>query len=351
MMSARLNRLARSEDEKQVYHQGWYPLCLSGDLATGAVLGRDFMGGRVVLYRDAAGKPVVQSAYCPHLGADLSVGELCEGKIRCAFHHWSFDAAGACTRIPTEAKIPPGARVFTYASGEAWGLVWAFTGATPLFDLPFIPNANESELVYRTQSNGIVPYAPWVPVSNGMDFQHLRALHGIVITEPETVHVDDYSIEYTLVEGSKHRKGRICGTNTFSLYRSDNGHETFSLFSGSPLRHGETMAFSVVGVRDTHPRTEEERRTIERHIDKIAAFTARLLEEDDMVLKQTRFRQGVLVAADRHLARYFKYVRSFPSAEFIDNYPPLIQAPYRDAMDSPPSSKAPPSSSAHQAET
>ena len=44
---------------------------------------------------------------------------------------------------------------------------------------------------------------------------------------------------------------------------------------------------------------------------------AKLQAEDFSVLSTIRFRQGVLVAADRHLARYFKYVREFPTAEFI----------------------------------
>jgi phenylpropionate dioxygenase-like ring-hydroxylating dioxygenase large terminal subunit len=301
-----------------VYHQGWYPLAMSGELKGGALMGRDFLGGRVILYRGAGGAPVVQSAFCPHLGADLSAGEIVDGQVRCAFHHWCFDAAGACTRIPTERKIPPGARIFTYPSAEAWGLVWAFTGPEPLFDLPYIPRAQESELVYRTRSSGVVPYEPWVPVSNGIDFQHLRSLHGLSISEPDTIDVRGHHIEYTLREENKQRHGLITGTNTFSLYRNDNGHETFALFSGTPLGPGETLAYYVVGVRDTHPRTEEERQAVERHLDAIGALTARLLEEDEKVLSSCRFRKGVLVGADRHLARYFKYVREFPCASFVD---------------------------------
>ena len=39
-----------------------------------------------------------------------------------------------------------------------------------------------------------------------------------------------------------------------------------------------------------------------------------LLAEDAPVLDTIRFRPGVLVASDRHLARFFKYVREFPRA-------------------------------------
>ena len=39
------------------------------------------LGTRVILYRDATGRAVVQGAFCPHLGADLSVGQVVEGYI------------------------------------------------------------------------------------------------------------------------------------------------------------------------------------------------------------------------------------------------------------------------------
>ncbi|HTN92502.1 MAG TPA: Rieske 2Fe-2S domain-containing protein [Sorangium sp.] len=319
IVGASLNQRGRLHQQQEpVYHLGWYPLALSSEVTGRAPLGRDFLGGRVVLYRDIAGKPVVQSAYCPHLGADLSVGDVMDGQIRCAFHHWCFDNAGTCVRIPTEGKIPPGARIFTYPSGEAWGLVWAFTGERPLFDLPRVPRAEESGLVCRTRLNGIVPYEPWLPVTNGLDFQHLRALHNIPIVEPDTIEVKDYSIEYTITGPAKQRHGLITGANTFSLYRNDAGRESFTLFSGTPLRPGETLIFSVVAVRKAGGQSEEERLSAERHLDAIDALTARLLEEDDRVLTTIRFRQGVLVAADRHLARYLKYVREFPRASFIE---------------------------------
>ncbi|TMJ22384.1 MAG: Rieske 2Fe-2S domain-containing protein, partial [Alphaproteobacteria bacterium] len=119
-------RLAKQQDVPESgFHRSWYPLCLARDLGVGSVIGRAFLGSRVVAWRDAAGKPVVQSAWCPHLGADLSLGQVVDGRLRCAYHHWSFDGAGACAHIPTGDKIPGAARIFTYPAAEKWGLVWA----------------------------------------------------------------------------------------------------------------------------------------------------------------------------------------------------------------------------------
>jgi hypothetical protein len=43
-----------------------------------------------------------------------------------------------------------------------------------------------------------------------------------------------------------------------------------------------------------------------------------LIAEDAPVLDTIRFRPRVLVASDRHLARFLKYVREFPRALPLD---------------------------------
>src|SRR5262249_47662862 len=104
-MGATENLAEASSDMKAGFHQSWFPIALASELSTGAVVGRDFLGTRVILYRDATGNALVQSAYCPHLGADLSVGQVVDGQIRCAYHHWRFDCHGRCVDIPTGDKI------------------------------------------------------------------------------------------------------------------------------------------------------------------------------------------------------------------------------------------------------
>ena len=47
----------------------------------------------------------------------------------------------------------------------------------------------------------------------------------------------------------------------------------------------------------------------------VREFVEKLLAEDDPVLNTMRFKAGTLVASDRHLARFFKYVAEFPRAE------------------------------------
>jgi nitrite reductase/ring-hydroxylating ferredoxin subunit len=308
-----------SEREEQVsggFPKSWYPLALSTEVSARAVTGKEFLGTRVILYRDASGKALVRGAFCPHLGADLATGEMIEGQLRCSYHHWTFDSAGVCVKIATGDKIPPGAKIVTYPTAEAWGLVWAFHGGDPTFDVPCIPAVDESELVCETQLRGILPIEPWVARSNGVDFQHLRALHGFPVPEPDTVSLGETSLEYRTEKppGGFLQHGLITGTNTFAQRLRIFGQEMFMMFTGAPLQQGRSTYFSVIGVRRPSSESDADRQDLEARLAKIRQFVDRLYAEDAPILNTIRFRKGVLVAADRHLARFLKYVSEFPHA-------------------------------------
>jgi nitrite reductase/ring-hydroxylating ferredoxin subunit len=310
-MSVTTDALRAQQDEStHGYHQSWFPVALASEVPADGPIGRDFLGTRVVVYRDAAGRPVVQGAYCPHLGADLAVGQVVDGQIRCAYHHWRFDCAGTCVDIPAGDRIPKGARIPTYPSAEAWGLVWAFNGAAPTFPVPGIPGAEERELICEAHFRGTRAVDPWVSISNGVDFQHLRTLHGIPAVEPDAVRVGPHAIEYRIESPHFVQHGRITGVNTFAQYLSMAGEEAFMLFSGAPIAHGQTRGFYAYGVRDDGTGRDG----VAARLEALRGFVQRLLAEDAPVLDTIRFRPRLLVASDRHLARFFKYVREFPRA-------------------------------------
>jgi len=292
------------------FHQSWFPLAVASELGTGQVIGRDFLGTRVILYRDGSGTALVQSAYCPHLGADLSVGHVIDGQIRCAYHHWRFDCSGRCVDIPAGDKIPPGARIATYPVAEAWGLIWAFNGETPTFAVPRIPGIEERDLVYESHFRGTRATDPWVSVSNGVDFQHLRTLHGLPAVDPDAISVGEHSIEYRIEGPSFTQHGLITGVNVFSQHLTIGDQQLFMLFAGAPIAHGRSMGFYCFGV----PENGGGRAAAAAKLDELRDFVRRLISEDAPVLDTIRFRPRVLVASDRHLARFFKYVREFPRA-------------------------------------
>jgi hypothetical protein len=238
------------------------------------------------------------------------VGEVIGGQIRCGYHHWRFDCAGACVDIPAGDRIPPGARIPTYPSAEAWGLVWLFNGSEPTFPVPAIPGVEERELVTETHYRGTRAVDPWVSVSNGVDFQHLRTLHGLSAVDPDAITVGPHSLEYRIEAPHFIQHGRITGVNVFAQHLSMAGEDVYMLFAGAPIEHGRTMGFYAYGVRPDHG--DGGREAVPGRLATLRGFVERLIAEDAPVLDTIRFRPRTLVASDRHLARFFEYVRQFP---------------------------------------
>lgn len=301
---------AVNEAEPTVFHRCWFPVGLASEITGDTVQGVDMLGHRVIVYRDPAGRPVVQSAWCPHLGADLSIGRLVEGTVRCPYHHWRFDAGGHCVHIPTGDRIPPGAHLFTYPSAEAWGLVWAFNGGHPTYALPRIPGIEERDLAIETRLRGVRQAPYWVSTSNGVDFQHLRTLHGLPTSAPATIEVREHAIEYVVEAAAYRQHGLVTGTNVFAQHLRRGGMDMYMLFAGAPIDRRRTRSFFVIGVQRADPPA-----AVAAKLAGLRAVVETLLGEDEPVLNSLRFRTGVLVASDRHLARYFKYVREFPRAD------------------------------------
>jgi phenylpropionate dioxygenase-like ring-hydroxylating dioxygenase large terminal subunit len=65
-------------------------------------------GVPLVLLRPVEGAPpVVFADRCPHRLVPLSAATLTGGRLRCAYHGWEFDGAGACVRLPSQPGHPP----------------------------------------------------------------------------------------------------------------------------------------------------------------------------------------------------------------------------------------------------
>lgn len=82
----------------------------------------------LVLYRDQNDVVRVLEDRCAHRRVPLSLGKVCDGFIRCAYHGWSFDGAtGACVDIPnlsSDEKVSPRYRVNTFRVCERDGFVF-----------------------------------------------------------------------------------------------------------------------------------------------------------------------------------------------------------------------------------
>src|SRR3546814_4409227 len=63
--------------------------------------------------------------------------------IRCPLHHWKYDASGQCVETAGGERVPPDTTLFKFPTQEKWGLIWAFNGLDPDYDVPSWEEAEE----------------------------------------------------------------------------------------------------------------------------------------------------------------------------------------------------------------
>ena len=181
-----LTRVTGDAPMGQMMRRYWVPACLSEEVAEpgGAPVRTQIYGDRLVVFRDSEGKLGVVDERCPHRLASLALGRNEEGGLRCIYHGWKFNTAGACMDMPTE----PGAFGFrdrmklkSYPVHEAGGMVWTYLG--PAETQPAFPEYDWMKLPrnqYATVKVGErVNYAQ--AIEGAIDSSHSWFLHQGII--------------------------------------------------------------------------------------------------------------------------------------------------------------------------
>jgi phenylpropionate dioxygenase-like ring-hydroxylating dioxygenase large terminal subunit len=108
----------------------WYAAIASQRLADKPVAAR-VLDAELALYRDGGGRARALQDRCAHRGAQLSLGEVTEGRLACRYHGWRYGGDGQCGHIPSLADgkpVPRGIGVRAYACAEADGYVYVWMG-------------------------------------------------------------------------------------------------------------------------------------------------------------------------------------------------------------------------------
>jgi len=173
------------------YPRGWFAVAVSDELGPGEVRPLHFFGQELVLFRTQAGEAALFDAYCPHLGAHLGHGGTVDGGVlTCPFHAWRFSTEGTCVGMPYGKRIPAAAQARKWSVLEQNGVILAWHS----------PDGSKPDWVMRKHDDG-----NWIPAKwkrweilghpqevceNGVDFAHLRFIHGTHIarlTGPPTI--------------------------------------------------------------------------------------------------------------------------------------------------------------------
>jgi phenylpropionate dioxygenase-like ring-hydroxylating dioxygenase large terminal subunit len=176
----------------------WHAVARSEDVREDRVFGTRLLEEDIVLWRSEGGKILAWKDLCVHRGTRLSLGTIEGGKLVCAYHGWTYDASGACVKIPAhpEQKPPEKARVTEYRACEAYGLVWVSLGS-PASDVPPFPEWADGS--FRKVLCGPYRYAASGPraIENALDVAHFPYVHEGLLGDKAHAEIEDYEVEAT----------------------------------------------------------------------------------------------------------------------------------------------------------
>jgi len=309
------------QDHDGTYLKNWNPLMLAADLPEGKIVGRDFLGTRVIVYRGPDGKPVVQSAYCPHVGADLAEGCLINGAVRCAYHHWQFAPDGQCVDIPEETHIPRAIRIYPYPAAERWGIIWAFNGEEALFGLPEFPNIAEEDVHYRAFHHAVRPIEGWISSSNLVDFQHLKTVHNIPNPNPTRVDFGEHIVVVRQETDARVADTQLYGGTWLTAHTVlADGTERFFMAGSSQVAPGVSDAYFLVAMRKSDAEAMGPE-AAEAELQKRVAYVYKLYQEDEPILFSMRFRgygKSALIRGDKYFGQFLQYMERYPRSAPFD---------------------------------
>ena len=181
--NALLTRVGPGTPMGALMRRYWLPLMDSSELGhpDGVPRRVRLLGEDLVAFRDIDGRAGLLAEACPHRGASLFFGRNEERGLRCVYHGWKFDVAGACVDMPTEPAASRTSRGRSAQSpirtSERSGIVWAYMGpraeppppARPRWAL--VPPSQRGALKYQRACN-------WLQALEGdVDTAHLGFLH------------------------------------------------------------------------------------------------------------------------------------------------------------------------------
>jgi phenylpropionate dioxygenase-like ring-hydroxylating dioxygenase large terminal subunit len=317
----RLTNPVPAEGENGLFTQSWFPVAWTTDVPKGKVIGRDFLDGRIVVFRGENGRLVAASAYCAHVGADLSVGEVIGNNLRCAFHHWQYDQDARCVKTGLGVPPPKDACLFLFPVQERYGIIWVFNGETPLFDLPEAPYPDDELEVGIAYEPKLINIDPWVFAANTPDMQHIKVVHKVNFDgeDPHSlVKWHKYGFGYTyrgLDQGNVWTEYTLGIQGTSVFFRFGN-YEDFwrGSVAGFGLPKPGWLVMYSVNLVQKGPKAKE-------RLETATFLSRRTLSEDKPIMDTLHYRPGYLIKGDQSLSRFLSFVRNFPrahpSADFI----------------------------------
>jgi phenylpropionate dioxygenase-like ring-hydroxylating dioxygenase large terminal subunit len=162
-----------------LFRRYWQPVALTEELEPGAPVAVEILGEKLVLFRSDEGRLGLLGLHCSHRGADLSLGRIEDGGLRCLYHGWLYDVDGRCIEQPAELEasgFKDKIRHKAYTCQEAGGVVFAYMGpgsapVMPIYEPLTVPE--NQRYAYK-----VLHECNWLQGHEGeIDPTHLSFLH------------------------------------------------------------------------------------------------------------------------------------------------------------------------------
>jgi vanillate O-demethylase monooxygenase subunit len=181
----------------------WY-VAAQADEVGRTPLGRILLGEPVVLFRKEDGSAVALEDRCCHRRAPLHKGKILGDLLQCGYHGFTFDATGACVRIPGQDRVPPSVGVKAYPLVEQHGFLWIWMGERAKADPALIPDFHRNRDPGWKAVGSRLPIAAnyLLVVENLIDLSHVGFVHA------KTIGTDDTRAELKFERGAHPDRGR-----------------------------------------------------------------------------------------------------------------------------------------------
>ncbi|MEA3412913.1 MAG: Rieske 2Fe-2S domain-containing protein [Pseudomonadota bacterium] len=314
--------------EKVEYPQSWYPVARSRDLKPGRHRIVNAFDSDWLLFRTRSGQVGLTGRHCCHMGADLAQGAVCGEAFECALHGWRFDTSGRCTHIPTLTEPHRDIRLYHLVCQERYGVIFAFWGEQPAFELPFPPRM-ECELSCSTPYTLDMETEYHTPSLNTFDVQHFERIHNRrFVSEPDITRMNtfclrmDYEaeilkrrwVDYIMAMLGPHRTNVTIDCWGSSMLLLRNQETGFGGFVGMlPMQGGLSRVF-IVALRERYAGSRATGHYIARGLVALAGVLMRgFLKPDVRVITRMRpFRGNWIDELDAGAQMYWDYLQQLP---------------------------------------
>ena len=318
-----------------IEHLLWHPVC-DASLVQEVPLSVELLNHGLVLWRDQNGTVFGLHDRCPHRGARLSLGRVCQGQLQCAYHGWTFEGQGQCTQVPALPHFKPGPaqQAKAVAVQERMGLVWVCLDAANAEQAIWPVFAAEWNAGMRKFNAGpydVVTSAPRI-VENFLDMSHFSFVHDGWLGQAGFSEIPDIQLTDSEM-GFKVSNAQVWQPNTSALsteggmvsYTYEVNHPYSAVLTKIPdAQSGVPPGYEESIVLLIQPQTTDSCRVwfrmavsdLEADVEDVLAFQDKIFSQDKPVLESQKPRLLPLqtgaesnVASDKASVAYRRFLQ------------------------------------------